>query len=71
MVGFHPVPGPVRTPADIADADDRRRELLFLDLLEQGWYAAPRGFIALSIEVTDDDVDGFVAAVTDALAARA
>ena len=70
MVGFHPVPGPVDSPADIAGADDTRRELLFLDLLERGWYVAPRGFIALSIEVTDDDVDGFVAAVADALAAR-
>ena len=70
MVGFHPVPGPIDSPADIAGADDRRRELLFLDLLERGWYVAPRGFIALSIEVTDDDVDGFVAAVADALAAR-
>ena len=70
MVGFHPVPGPVDSPADIAAADDRRRELLFLDLLERGWYVAPRGFIALSIEVTDDDIDGFVAAVSDALAAR-
>ena len=70
MVGFHPVPGPVDSPADIAAADDRRRELLFLDLLERGWYVAPRGFIALSIEVTDDDIDGFVAAVADSLAAR-
>ena len=70
MVGFHPVPGPIDSAADIAGADDRRRELLFLDLLERGWYVAPRGFIALSIEVTDDDVDGFVAAVADALAAR-
>jgi len=70
MVGFHPVPGPVNSPADIAGADDRRRELLFLDLLERGWYVAPRGFIALSIEVTDDDIDGFVAAVADALATR-
>ena len=67
MVGFHPVPGPVHSPADLVDADDRRRELLFLDLLEQGWYVAPRGFIALSIEVTDEDIDGFVAAVADAL----
>lgn len=67
MVGFHPVPGPVDSPGDIAGADDRRRELLFLDLLERGWYVAPRGFIALSIEVTDDDIDGFVAAVADAL----
>ena len=70
MVGFHPVPGPVDSPADIAAANDRRRELLFLDLLERGWYVAPRGFIALSIEVTDDDIDGFVAAVADSLAAR-
>ena len=70
MVGVHPVPGPVDSPADLAGADDRRRELLFLDLLERGWYVAPRGFIALSIEVTDDDIDGFVAAVSDALAAR-
>lgn len=71
MVGFHPVRGPVRSPADIAGADDRRRELLFLDLLERGWYTAPRGFIALSIEVTDDDIDGFVMAVAEALAAQA
>lgn len=70
MVGFHPVPGPIDSPADIAGADDRKRELLFLDLLERGWYVAPRGFIALSIEVTDDDIDGFVVAVADALASR-
>ena len=71
MVGFHPVSGPVHSPADLADADDRRRELLFLDLLERGFYVAPRGFIALSIEVTDDDVEAFVAAVAGCLAERA
>lgn len=65
MVGLHPVPGPVRSPDDLADADDRRRELLYLELLERGWYMARRGFIALSIEVSDDDVDGFIAAVAD------
>ena len=70
MVGFHPVPGPVDSPADLAAADDRKRELLFLDLLERGWYVAPRGFIALSIEVTEEDIDGFVAAVAEALASR-
>ena len=32
---------------------------------------ARRGFIALSLEVGDDDVDGFVAAVADVLAERA
>lgn len=71
MVGVHPVAGPVRSPADLAGADDRRRELLFLDLLERGYYMAPRGFIALSIEVTDDDVAGFVDTVGACLAGRA
>ena len=71
MVGLHPVRGPVKAPDDLADADDRRRELLFLDLLERGWYMARRGFIALSLEITDGDVDGFVAAVRDSLRERA
>ncbi|MEY3733611.1 MAG: hypothetical protein RL347_970 [Actinomycetota bacterium] len=70
MIGVHPVSGPVVSPADIAGADDRRRELLFLDLLARGYYMAPRGFIALSIEVTDDDIDGFVDAVEACLADR-
>jgi glutamate-1-semialdehyde 2,1-aminomutase len=71
MIGVHPVSGPVESPHDLADADDRRRELLFLDLLSRGYYMAPRGFIALSVEVTDADVEGFVAAVAEVLADRA
>ena len=71
MIGLHPVPGPVSSPVDLASADDRRRELLFLDLLDRGWYMARRGFMALSLEITDEDVDGFVAAVSESLAARA
>ena len=71
MIGVHPVAGPVDSPADLSGADDRRRELLFLDLLERGYYMAPRGFIALSIEVTDADVEGFLDAVASCLAARA
>ena len=70
MIGLHPVPGPVSSPADLACADDRLRELLFLDLLEQGWYVARRGFIALSLEITDGDVDAFVRAVEGCLARR-
>ena len=70
MVGLHPVGGPVTSPEDLADADDRRRELLFLDLLERGYYMARRGFIALSLEVTDDEIDGFVRAVRDCLRER-
>lgn len=71
MVGLHPVRGPVTCPQDLADADDRLRELLFLDLLERGYYMARRGFIALSLEITDADVDGFVEAVRESLRGRA
>jgi len=70
MVGLHPVTHPVTRPEDLADADDRLRELLFLDLLERGYYMARRGFIALSLEITDADVDGFVDAVRDSLRER-
>ena len=70
LVGIHGTPGPVRTPADAERGDDRLLELLFLDLLDRGWYVARRGFIALSLAVTDDLVEGFVATVDEVLAAR-
>lgn len=70
MVGIHPVPGPVSSPRDLLGADDRQRELLFLDLLERGWYMARRGFIALSLEITDRDVSAFVDAVHECLGSR-
>ena len=54
----------------MAAADERVRELLYLDLLERGYYMAQRGFIALSLEITDEDVEGFVRAVADALSSR-
>jgi glutamate-1-semialdehyde 2,1-aminomutase len=65
MIGLHPVPGPVRSTADLAPANPHVRELLFLELLERGWYIAARGFIALSIDITDDDVDNFIEAIVD------
>ena len=67
MVCLHPVTGPVTSPADLASADSGLRELLFLELLERGWYMALRGFMALSLEVSDDDVDGFVSVVGEVL----
>ena len=70
MIGLHPVSGPITSPADLSQADDRRRELLFLDLLDRGWYIARRGFMALSIEITDADIDAFTHDVTEALTAR-
>ena len=70
IMNLHPSRAAVRHPGDLAAADDRRRELLFLDLLEAGYYIARRGFIALSLALSDDDLDDFVAAVTQAVTRR-
>jgi len=63
LCAVHPVGGPVAAPADLAGADDRWRQLFFHDLLDAGFYLAPRGYLAVSATVTDDDVDRFVDAV--------
>jgi glutamate-1-semialdehyde 2,1-aminomutase len=71
LTTVHPVAGPVRTPADLRDADPRWRELFFFELLEAGFYVAPRGYLALSMDVTDDDVEAFLDAVGDFCARHA
>lgn len=42
-------------------------DLLHLFLLESGYYMARRGFIALSLALADEDLDGFVSAVQEFL----
>ena len=54
---------PVSSPDDIDDADGRWRDLFFHDLLDAGFYTAPRGMIALSMAVSDDDTGAFLDAV--------
>jgi glutamate-1-semialdehyde 2,1-aminomutase len=63
LMNIHGTAGPVRSTADLRSGDDRWKELLFFAALDAGFYVARRGFIALSIEITDDDVDAFVAVV--------
>jgi glutamate-1-semialdehyde 2,1-aminomutase len=63
LMNLHATPGPVNSVDDLLSADDRWKELLFFAAIEAGFYIARRGFIALSIEITDDDVDTFVAFV--------
>ena len=41
--------------------------LMFFELLERGYYCAPRGFIALSLVVDDEIVRGFLDAMRDIL----
>lgn len=63
MISVHPTAGEIASPHDLENTDKRLRQLLFLDLLEQGIYLAERGFMALSLMVTDADCDRVVEAV--------
>jgi glutamate-1-semialdehyde 2,1-aminomutase len=62
MMTIHPAPGPVERWSDIAGVDPRWRRLLFHDLLARGYYIAERGYLALSLALTDQQLNGFVAA---------
>ena len=63
LMGVHGTSGPITSADDLADADDRLKELFFFHCLDAGFYLAPRGFIALSIEVTDADIEAFLGVV--------
>ncbi|WP_051792561.1 aminotransferase class III-fold pyridoxal phosphate-dependent enzyme [Amycolatopsis jejuensis] len=62
---FHPVPGPVRSPADLTAADPAARELLFFHLLERGYWMARRAMVALSLAISDGHGAGLVTAVRE------
>ena len=71
LLAVHATAAPVRTRGDLSRSDPRLLELLFLDLLELGYYIAPRGYLALSLALTSGQLAGFVAAVGKVLDARA
>jgi glutamate-1-semialdehyde 2,1-aminomutase len=71
LLNIHPTTVPISRPADLAAGEPRLLELFFLDLLERGYYLAPRGYLALSLAVEPRQLEGFVLAVADLLAARA
>ncbi|KKA26363.1 hypothetical protein TD95_003834 [Thielaviopsis punctulata] len=54
----------IRAPQDWADEDVRLLDLLHLEMLEEGFYMARRGFISLSLEIGQKEADEFVAAIS-------
>lgn len=71
LMNLHATALPVRSVADLAHSNDAVKELIFLDLLERGCYVARRGFLALSLAVTDQDIERFEATLSDVVAERA
>lgn len=69
LMNIHTVPGPVRSPRDLAASDADLKQLLFHELIDRGIYLAPRGYVALSTAISSDDCDAFVEATRDAVAA--
>jgi glutamate-1-semialdehyde 2,1-aminomutase len=69
LMTIHTVRGPVHSPADLTGADPILKELLFHELVERGIYLAPRGYIAMSAAIDDNDCDRFVEALADAIGA--
>ncbi len=70
MLAAHMMAGSIRTPADAAAGSVPARDLFFFDMLREGYWIARRGMMALSLPLTEADMDGFVAAVERFLAAR-
>ena len=67
MLCFHPHRGEIKHPGDIAKAPVEARKLLHLELNLRGYYIARRGFMSLSLPLTEADHDGLLAAVEDIL----
>ena len=59
----HFVRGLLMRSEDLAAADPRLRQLFFFHLLAQGVYISPRGFMVLSLPVTDEAIEKLVGAV--------
>jgi glutamate-1-semialdehyde 2,1-aminomutase len=70
LLGMHTTSAAIHSTADLKGSDDRIMELIFLDLLEQGFYIARRGFIALMLPIGDAEIEGLVNAFSAVVKAR-
>ena len=70
LLGLHTTTRPIANVDDLIGCDNRIKELVFLDLLELGYYIAPRGFIALMLTVGDRELEGFKGALTRTIEKR-
>ena len=62
VMNLHPTGLPIRCPADIPTDRNGLRDLFFFHLLECGIYSARRGLFALSLPLTDHELNRLVTA---------
>ncbi len=70
LMNLHGCRDNIRTPEDLAASEDRIKELIFLDLLNSGFYIARRGFTALMLPLENRDLDRFAEAIQSILEQR-
>lgn len=74
ILGLHCQGGTLRSARDLAAQDPVRRErlqrLLHYDLLERGHYLARRGYLTVSLPLTAEDEESFLAAIDEFLTLR-
>ena len=70
LMNLHFVPGPVETPAALGEADPRLLAVWHVEMLLRGYYASPRGMMALSLPFGDAELEDFLAAFDDFLASH-
>jgi glutamate-1-semialdehyde 2,1-aminomutase len=63
LMNLHAGTHSIKSVDDFADAENALKDLFFFYMLEQRFYVARRGFIVLTMPLTDDDIERFVDAV--------
>jgi len=62
--------GEIRSGDDLAGENQDAKALFHLEMLARGQYLARRGFMSLSLALSDDDIGAFADAAADVLAAH-
>jgi glutamate-1-semialdehyde 2,1-aminomutase len=71
ILNIHWSGGPIADPGQVEAATAPRRRLFHLEMLERGYYIAPRGMVNLSLPMEESDLAGFLHAARDFLSRHA
>jgi glutamate-1-semialdehyde 2,1-aminomutase len=70
LMMLHETSGGPIVAGSLKSEDAKLKQLLYFDLLEQGYFVGPRLFLALTLEVTEGMIDGLIDALRNVIGAR-
>ncbi|MEM7222002.1 MAG: aminotransferase class III-fold pyridoxal phosphate-dependent enzyme [Pseudomonadota bacterium] len=71
LLNLHPSDRPLARPEDLAGAPEAARQLLHLEMIARGFYLARRGYMSLSLQLEESDLEAFAEAFDDFLECHA